>query len=158
MIRPKKLNANLLAAEWSLHLLSPETLVDLAVQALVEGYDGKALVELAGLTNPCREPYEVLQKLAIPAIRELGAAIPSTADAAILLTSRVCSQIVSGQLDAVEGAIWIQNHVHYRTTGFKWLIPFVGPASECEGRTDLHNFYRPRILKAAQDFLSQHAL
>lgn len=158
MIRPKKLDANLLAAEWSLHLLSPESLIDLAVQALVEGYDGKALVELAGLTNPSREPYEVLQKLAIPAIRELGAAIPSTADAAILLTARVCSQIISGQLDAVEGAIWIQNHIYYKTEGFRWLIPFVGPASECEDRPDQHNFYCSQILKAAQDFLSQHPL
>lgn len=151
-----KLDAPLHAAEWSLRLMTPEQLVGMGVQALVEGRDGKALVELAGLTNARGEYYATLQKLASSAFEELGVKIPPIAEAAILLTRRVCSQIVAGQMDPVEGAIWVQNHIYCAADHPKWLIPFIGPAIECEGRPDQHDFYRPQILRAARDFLSGH--
>src|ERR1700761_6715838 len=114
------------AAEWYLGLYPPEKMPALAVWALEQGFDGKALRELAGLATATRK-YE--QGLIEKALHELGTEPPPDAmTAGLKLTIPICEEIVSGTTNPYDGA----SHIWTISTRGGWpaaLNPFVGFAS-----------------------------
>lgn len=116
-------------AEWYLGLYPPEKMPALAVWALEHGFDGKALIELAGLGTATRKNQQVLIERAL---RELGTESPSdSTTAGIKLAIRICEQIVSGTISPFDGA----SRIWTISTCCGWpaaLHPFVGFASEWE--------------------------
>jgi hypothetical protein len=132
-------------AEWYLGLYPPEKMPLLAVWALEQGFDGKALRELAGLTTAtCSNQRGLIES----ALRELGKEPPDLPNAGRILSSRTCEQIISGTASPYDGAsrIWA---IYHRCGMPKSLIPFVGFASEWENDQDHRHHYDNLIVVAA---------
>jgi hypothetical protein len=143
------MNLDSVVAEWSLGLYPPERMPMLAVWALEEGFDGPALRELAGLTNPTRSGQGALIERAL---QELGKEPLDSSNAGRVLALLLCNEIVSGKVSPYEGArrIWST----YDSCGMpKSLIQFVGFASEWEDDLDHRDLYDKRIVEAAKKFL-----
>ncbi len=136
-------------AEWYLGLYPPEKMPSLAVWALEQGFDGKALRELASLTSAT---YSNEQGLIESALRELGKEPPDLPGAGRILATRTCEQIVAGTTSPYDGAsrIWA---IYNRCGMPKSLIPFVGFASEWEDDQDHRNYYDNLIVVAAWKLL-----
>ena|ERR1700731_593577 len=146
-----EMNLDSVNAQWSLGLYPPEKMPMLAVWALEQGFDGPALRELAGLTNPTRSCEGALIERAL---RELGKEPLDSFNAGRVLALLLCDEIVSGKISPYEGArrIWST----YDSCGMpKSLIPFVGYASEWEDDLDHRDHYDKLIVKAANQLLKK---
>jgi len=138
-----------LVAEWYLGLYPPEKMPLLAVWALEQGFDGKALRELAGLTTAtCSNERGLIES----ALCELGKEPLDLSGAGRLLAILLCQEIVSGNTGPYEGAARIWS-IYDRCGRPQSLIPFVGFASEWEDDLDHREHYNKLIVEAAKKFL-----
>lgn len=94
-----------LLAKWVLRELAPESVPDLAVLALERGCDQLEVALLAGLRDPT---YGDVDELVEKMLRKCGLVRPSLDGALKVIVDAEASRIVSGAVDAFEGAsrIW----------------------------------------------------
>ena len=123
-----------LAARWVLGHVPGEDLPAAATQALVNGYDGPALREIAGTANPLlRDVADLFER----ALDELGARRPSRKEAALILARGYAARIVDGSLSPYAGAkaIWRECACEVRPDDHT-LDPFIYWADEFEDTRD----------------------
>jgi hypothetical protein len=138
-------------------IVRSDELVRLAVEAVVGGLDGVALVELAGLTHREEpEAHDVFARV----VDELALAPDLPADARAARWELVrwwCSLIVDGHVAAEVGGRLIWNEGWVQLDYPEVLRPIVGWVSEWEDWTDAwgepRETYCRRIVEAARDVL-----
>jgi hypothetical protein len=123
-----------LAARWVLGQLHGKELAGSATQALLDGYDGPALREIAGTAEPLiRDVADVFER----ALDELRARRPSRKQAALILAKAYAARIVDGSLSPYAGAkaIWQELTSELRPDDHT-LDPFIYWADEFEETRD----------------------
>jgi hypothetical protein len=128
---PAEAKSELQLACWRFDLgLQPsEELVGLAVDALVAGLDGPALVELAG-----SEPGDprTARDVFADVVLEQGLDRADEQTALWHLVTHTAQQIVRGTLDPITGARWIWREASHRAEPEGDLRIFIGLASEAD--------------------------
>jgi hypothetical protein len=94
------LNWKVLAARWRLRRLTERELEEFAVQALLRGYDGPALRELAWHQDSWNE----IDALVPRALKEVGLEAPGNLEAATCASRDVAQRIASGEEPLWSGA------------------------------------------------------
>ena len=147
------MDLDLVAAEWSAGMFAPEKAPQLAVWALEQGFDGKALRELAGLSTATLTGERALIEAAL---RELGKEPLKVEDAARILTNQTCQQIISGTTTPYAGAsrLWT---IYGQCGRPRSLLPFLGFASELENDTRHRQRYDSLIVLEARKLLGYPA-
>ena len=146
------LDVQLIAARWYVEELSGEEMPGLACQALEQGFDGRNLRCLAGLSGPARRD---VAPIVDGALQELGVQTPITKrDAALWMARRVAAQIIEGQIQPYGGAcrIWLSYGFGAQELE-RWsrLVVNFEVASELGGIEQATE----QILQAARDLVSK---
>jgi len=128
------LDVERIAARWILGQLTGRELAAAATQALVEGYDGPALREIAGTVDPAiRDVAAVFERV----LGELRAPQASRDEAALILAKRYAAQIRDGSLSPYTGAKAIWRELFYELRpGDHTLDPFIYWADEFDDTRD----------------------
>jgi hypothetical protein len=95
------LNWELTAARWRLRRLAEGEIEDFAVQALLRGYDGQALRELAWH----QDSWDDIDALVPRALKEVGLEAPDNFEAATRASRDVAQRIESGEEPLWSGAV-----------------------------------------------------
>ena len=141
---------DLVVAKHTLRLLSPESLVAFAIEALGDGHESPSLVNLAGLVGIEMGEAELFFNRAIT---ELGIRRPDLKEAILLLARQKSRDIVSGRVAPCQGArdIW-RLSLEY-PDGVPTLDPFIYAASECDDRPEDLELFNKIIVDSAEKFL-----
>ena len=101
----------LVQARWLLGLYPAEDLPEFAGQAMVEGHDGQAILELASFHQPTT--YDIPPGLFDKALAEMGFSPLSKVEAALLVAEGIAGRMLSGEIQPDEGAdrIWRLNRL-----------------------------------------------
>src|SRR5688572_1585901 len=117
------MNLSVAAAKMVLGLLSSRDLVDIAMQALVDGSDSPSLAVLAGESDPkWFEARELFEK----GLRESGVAFPSERESIWALLTHLLALIASGEIDCYEGMTIIDNSIYRNVPGDFENAQYVG--------------------------------
>jgi hypothetical protein len=87
-------------ARWRLGILDLHVAEALALEALIAGYDGPALRELAGEHESWRDTNDVFER----AVAELGMQVPSEEEALVTLIRAIACDVLNGSVPLLEGA------------------------------------------------------
>jgi len=139
------------ASRMILGMLPAEELVDVAMQAMEDGYDSPSLRILAGLTvGDFQEATTMFDRV----LSELNVTIPNKRDAVSLLVQMVAHEIVAGSVAPYEGAkkIWDLS-LSYPEEKLSEFDPFVYAASEWEDRPEDRHFFEDGIVVAAKELV-----
>jgi hypothetical protein len=142
------------AAKWVLGLLSVQEIEELATSAMVQGYDGPALRQLAASpAGSLRDIEDSVQSMFL----ELGVALQDRATSVTLIALKYAGLIADGTLPAYEGArfIWQKLAIEIRPHDHS-LDDFIYWADEYENATDTkgRQFCERSIVQAAQQLLN----
>ncbi|MBK7877901.1 MAG: hypothetical protein IPJ77_19655 [Planctomycetes bacterium] len=148
-------DSELFAARWALGLACRDELVARAEAARNAGCSGPALAELGALRDP---PRCDVRELVDRALDELVALRPSAADACLHVARAHARAIVSGEVEAVEGARRIVHEVwdQARELDDRGLAPFVYWEDEWYDADSPERvaFCEAAIVEAAKDLLA----
>ena len=100
-----------------------------AANALESGFDSPSLRQLAAADSADTDWIRVLFT---ESMRELGIAMPSPPEAALMWARCIAREIVRGAIGPYEGATQIWRKIFTRFPSLTELRPFVGLASEYE--------------------------
>ncbi len=141
------IDLDLAEALWTLGLLSPFDMPDVAANALVQGHDVPELRLLAGLSKS--ETAEA-SALFARVLKSLGRGHLSRPEAAREYASRISANILGGKQEPFDGAraIW-DAALRVENESFHDLDPFIYAASEYENRPKDRAFLDSEIRKEA---------
>jgi hypothetical protein len=134
---------------WTLDLMPPENLPQVATELLTEGFDCEALRLLAGLTSI--EGADV-SNLFEQAMRELGVPPLSKREAVIGYTRLISDEILQGKIAPYDGAKKIWNVSIKLDTPLHEVDPFIYAASEFEDRPKDRDYFTSEIVKEARQW------
>ena len=136
------------AALWALGLIPAEDLPDIAVDAMMQGHDSKALVELAGLT---RHELEDAPKLFARALEGMGEGRMDKPEALRRYACMVSASILASEVTPYDGArrLW-RAQLDAEIPHSHELDPFVYAASEMEDRPEDKAFFESAIREEAK--------
>jgi hypothetical protein len=151
-----KTNVDQIAARFVLGLIPSEELPAIATQVLVDGFDGSALCELAGETNPTlSDATGQFEK----ALDEIHASKLSPKEAVFVLAKIYSKQILDGSLKPYEGAkiIWRDLSYVIRPDDHT-LDSFVYWADEFENADDFQRriYCHAAIFESARKFIDEY--
>lgn len=134
---------------WTLDLLPPEKLSQVATELLTEGLDCEALRLLAGLS-----PIEVADasNLFEQVMKELSPHLLSKREAVICYTRLVSDEILQGKIAPYDGAKKIWRASIKLDMPLHEVDPFVYAASEYEDRPKDRDFFVSEIVKEARSW------
>jgi hypothetical protein len=135
-------------ASWTLGLIPVDDLPNLAADAVAQGFESKALIQLAGVAPvEAQEASSLFQK----ALRELGVGTMLKTDALKHYAKEVSNRILNSEVTPLEGAkdIW-RVSLKTRISGFHDLDPFLYAASELEERPAEKEFFEKAIMAEAK--------
>jgi hypothetical protein len=148
-------------AEYVLGFLKPQQLIQVALNALEEGYDSTSLAMLAGESwTKDYYPHDVLRYFR-DALVELNIELPSTEEAAHILIRYHANQIVSGKQDVFEslGAIYSVYHFY---KGYEKDDKYVGDCLDITQLLAMYHEYdylhEPWIEKEVQSISKRKAV
>ena len=131
----------------------PEDIPDLAVEAIVDGYDSPSLRRLSGARG-CDS--EEIRSLLIKALHELELPLPSEEEAALSFAERIASEVLKGNVAPYEGARNIWHEIYVKFPMISQLRVFVGLASEYEDDIKNRASYESQIMEECEMFI-QHS-
>jgi hypothetical protein len=111
VLRPHVPSPKLVAAWLLLHDLDTTAVPQWAAWWIIDGHDGPAVVELAGLDG--KHPLDVRDATAA-ALEEIGIPEPSLIDAVRLAFDDKAQKCLTGRLDELDLAGWVE-HVYIRS-------------------------------------------
>lgn len=141
--------AELAQAMWHVGGLSPEDAVDIATRALVEGVDGPALRQLAGVETDVTS-WEV-EHLFDRAWRDLGLEPVTYEEALRRAPKLVTVGIAKGMIDPYYGARWIWQKIWDKTHDDA-VAQFIGMVSDYDDWPEERERYTREIIEAARRY------
>jgi hypothetical protein len=135
-------------AFWTLGLIPVDDLPNLAADAIAQGFESKALIQLAGVAPvEAQEASSLFQK----ALWQLGLGTMLKTDALKHYAKEVSNRILNSEVTPLEGAkdIW-RVALTTRITGFHDLDPFIYAASELEERPAEKDLFEKAIMEEAK--------
>ena len=96
------MDLDLVHAQWMLDLFPARQIPEFAAQAMMQGFDGPNILELASFHRPDR--WDIKPEVFEAAIREMGRQPLSVAQAALRLAREVALRILRDQASPVDGA------------------------------------------------------
>jgi hypothetical protein len=142
------MDIHLANALWTLDLLAPEDLPDVALKALDKGMDSPATRALASLVgNEVDEGPAIFES----ALKELGVPTMNRKEAAREYAIAVSKMILFGELTPQDGAnrLW-EASIRVQDPDFHDLDTFVYSASELQSRPEDSDFFNLEILNEAR--------
>ena len=141
-----------LSARLELDLLTPETMIQTAIEFLNEGFDTPSLVLLAGLlASEAADQGPMLMK---NVLIELGVPKPTRTEAVRIVGKLIAAEILSGRTHAYDGADSISRLTLMSDDHLSEFDSFVYAASEWEDRPEDRHVFEEGILRAARDLVA----
>lgn len=143
-----KIDLRSLEALRILGLIPVEDLPNLATDALVQGFNSKALVELAGLSG---DENRSAERLFEQSLRDMGQQRMTDTDVLRQYAMMVSSLILTSAIPPLEGAkrIW-RAVLKIDPVGFHDLDGFIYAASELDDRPEDKKFFETAIREEAR--------
>lgn len=144
------MDTNTAVAYWTLGLLQPQQMRQVAQGLLASGVDSKLHV-LAGLSD---SELDEAPDLFSQTMHALGRDKLTKPDAVRIIAKAVARQITQGDLSPYDGARRIWNaSLEVAEQGFHDVDPFIYAASEYEDRPDDRDHFAAEIVAEAQRWL-----